>query len=83
MTWSILKLWFKLLDGIKNEIKAINCGKQNNYGKDPMNIKLSVWVIKMLQYKKLMFQKELTLIKQVHLKGMYALSLLAFWRCCD
>ena len=53
MTWSILKLWFKLLDGIKNEIKAINCGKQNNYGKDSMKIKLSVWVIKMLQYKKI------------------------------
>ena len=31
----------ELWDGIKNEIKAINGGKENNYGKDYMKIKFN------------------------------------------
>ena len=35
----VFKKYTELWDGIKNEIKAINGGKENNYGKDYMKIK--------------------------------------------
>ena len=35
----VFKKYIELWDGIKNEIKAINGGKENNYGKDYMKIK--------------------------------------------
>ena len=85
----LLRIYADVWDGIKNEIKAINGGEENNYGKDYMNIKFNsdddlpfnkqlkfhaitriissvfeeggklypqhfVWIIKMLQYEKLL-----------------------------
>ena len=35
----LLRIYADVWDGIKNEIKAINGGEENNYGKDYMNIK--------------------------------------------
>ena len=35
----VLKKYADVWDGIKNKIKAINGGKENNYGKDYMKIK--------------------------------------------
>ena len=37
----VLKKYAELWDGIKNEIKEINGGKENNYGKDYMKIKFN------------------------------------------
>ena len=37
----LLKKYADVWDGIKNEIKAINGGKENDYGKDYMKIKFS------------------------------------------
>ena len=37
----LLKKYADVWDGIKNEIKAINGGKENDYGKDYMKIKLN------------------------------------------
>ena len=37
----VFKKYTELWDGIKNEIKAINGGKENNYGKDYMKIKFN------------------------------------------
>ena len=37
----LLKKYVELWDGIKNEITAINCGKENNCGKDYMKIKFN------------------------------------------
>ena len=37
----VLKKYGELWDGIKNEIKEINGGKENNYGKDYMKIKFN------------------------------------------
>ena len=105
----VLKKYADVWDGIKNKIKAINGGKENDYGKDYMKIKFnsdddlplnkplkfhvmalivrSVFeggklypqvflddalyeLQKCCNTKKLMFQKELTLIKQVHQKNV-------------
>ena len=38
---ALLKKYADVWDGIKNEIKAINGGKENNYGKDNMKIKFN------------------------------------------
>ena len=38
---ALLKKYADVLDGIKNEIKAINGGKENDYGKDYMKIKFN------------------------------------------
>ena len=38
---ALLKKYADVWDGIKNEIKAINGGKENNYGKDFMKIKFN------------------------------------------
>ena len=35
----LLKKYTDVWDGIKNKIKTINGGKENDYGKDYMNIK--------------------------------------------
>ena len=35
----LLKKYADVWDGIKNKIKTINGGKENDYGKDYMNIK--------------------------------------------
>ena len=35
----VLKKYADVWDGIKNKIKAINGGKENDYGKDYMNIR--------------------------------------------
>ena len=35
----VLKKYANVWDGIKNKIKAINGGKENNYGKDYMKIR--------------------------------------------
>ena len=37
----LLKKYADVLDGIKNEIKAINGGKENDHGKDQMKIKFN------------------------------------------
>ena len=37
----LLKEYADVCDRIKNEIKAINGGEENNYGKDYMNIKFN------------------------------------------
>ena len=37
----LLKKYVDLWDGIKNEIKAINGGKENDYGKDYMKTKFT------------------------------------------
>ena len=37
----LLKKYADIWDKIKNEIKAINVGKENNYGKDYMKIKFN------------------------------------------
>ena len=37
----LLKKYAELCDGIKNKIKAINGGKENNHGKDYMKIKFN------------------------------------------
>ena len=37
----LLKKYADVWDGIKNEIKAINGGKENDYGKDNMKIKFN------------------------------------------
>ena len=37
----LLKKYEDVWDGIKNEIKAINGGKKNNYGKDYVKIKFN------------------------------------------
>ena len=37
----LLKKYADVWDGIKNEIKAINGGKENDYGKDYMKIKFN------------------------------------------
>ena len=37
----LLKAYVDVWDGIKNEIKAINGGKENNYRKDYMKIKFN------------------------------------------
>ena len=37
----LLKKYADVWDKIKNEIKAINVGKENNYGKDYMKIKFN------------------------------------------
>ena len=37
----LLKKYADVWDGIKNEIKAINGGEENNYGKDYMKIKFN------------------------------------------
>ena len=37
----LLKKYTDVWDGIKNEIKAINGGKENDYGKDYMKIKFN------------------------------------------
>ena len=37
----VLKKYTELWDGIKYEIKTINCGKENNYGKDYRKIKFN------------------------------------------
>ena len=37
----LLKKYADVLDGIKNEIKPINGGKKNDYGKDYMKIKFN------------------------------------------
>ena len=38
-TKKLLKKYADVWDGIKSEIKAINGGKENDYGKDYMKIK--------------------------------------------
>ena len=38
---ALLKKYADVLDGIKNEIRAINGGKENDYGKDYMKIKFN------------------------------------------
>ena len=38
---ALLKKYTDIWDGIKNEIKAINGGKENDYGKDYMKIKFN------------------------------------------
>ena len=64
---ALLKIYSHVWDGIKNEIKAINGGKENNCGKDDMKIKfdsdddLSLnKPLKLLQWRKLsdLFLKE-------------------------
>ena len=106
----LLKKYADVWNGVKNEIKAINGGAENNYGKDYMKnkfnsdnnlqlnkpLKFHVMTIiirsvfqeggklypqvfldtlyelqKCCNPKKLMFQKELTLIKQVYQKNGY------------
>ena len=37
----VLKKYADIWDGIKNKIKAINCDKENDYGKDYMKIKFN------------------------------------------
>ena len=37
----LLKKYADVWDGIKNEIKTLNCGKQNDYGKGYMKIKFN------------------------------------------
>ena len=37
----VLKKYADVLDGIKNKIKAINGGKENDYGKDDIKIKFN------------------------------------------
>ena len=37
----VTKTYANVWDGIKNEIKAINGGKENHYGKDYMKIKFN------------------------------------------
>ena len=37
----LLKKYIELWNGIKNEIKVMNCGKENNYWKDYMKIKFN------------------------------------------
>ena len=37
----LLKKYAEVWDGVKNEIKAINCGKENNYGKDYIKVKFN------------------------------------------
>ena len=101
----LTKNYVNLWDGIKNEIKTINGGEENNYGKYYMKIKfnqISRKRLKFMQWRqlsdlflknmvnfihsflneclyelyrcysteKLMFQMELTLIKQVHPKNV-------------
>ena len=95
---ALLKKYADVWDGIKNEIKAINGDKENDYGKDYMKIKFnsdddlplnkplkfhamtiiirSVFeeggklYLQVVLDDALMFQKELTLIKQVHQKNV-------------
>ena len=64
---ALLKIYSHVWAGIKNEIKAINGGKENNCGKDDMKIKfdsdddLSLnKPLKLLQWRKLsdLFLKE-------------------------
>ena len=38
---ALLKKWAAVWDKIKNEMKAINGGEENNYGKDYMKIKFN------------------------------------------
>ena len=94
----VLKKYADVWDGIKNKIKAINGGKENDYRKDYMKIKFnsdndlplnkplkfhamtiiirSVFeeggklYLQVVLDDALMFQKELTLIKQVHQKNV-------------
>ena len=94
----LLKKYADVWDGIKNEIKTINGGKENDYGKDYMKIKFnsdddlplnkplkfhamtiiirSVFeeggklYLQVVLDDALMFQKELTIIKQVHQKNV-------------
>ena len=40
-TNQLLKIYADVWDGIKNEIKAKNGGKENDYGKDYMKIKFN------------------------------------------
>ena len=37
----LLKKYAEVWDGVKNEIKAINCGKENVYGKDYTKVKFN------------------------------------------
>ena len=94
----LLKKYADVWDGIKNKIKAINGGKENDYRKDYMKIKFnsddglplnkplkfhamtiiirSVFeeggklYLQVVLDDALMFQKELTIIKQVHQKNV-------------
>ena len=94
----VLKNHTNVWNEIKNKIKAINSGKENDYGKDYMKIKFnsdddlplnkplkfhamtiiirSVFeeggklYLQVVLDDALMFQKELTLIKQVHQKNV-------------
>ena len=94
----LLKVYADVWDEIKNEIKAINSGKENDYGKDYIKIKFdsdddlplnkplkfhamtiiirSVFeeggklYLQVVLDDALMFQKELTIIKQVHQKNV-------------
>ena len=98
MKTELLKKHTGVWDGIKNKIKAINGGKENDYGKDYIKIKFNsddgLPLNKLLKFHAmtiiirsvfeeggklylqvvlddaLMFQKELTLIKQVHQKNV-------------
>ena len=38
---ALIKKYVDVWDGIKNEIKAINSGEENNYGKDYMKVKFN------------------------------------------
>ena len=61
---ALLKKYADVWDGIKNEIKAINGGKENDYGKDYMKIKFNSDDILPLN-KPLKFQAMTIIIKSV------------------
>ena len=120
----LLRIYADVWDGIKNEIKAINGGEENNYGKDYMNIKFNsdddlplnnqlkfhaitrvissvfeeggklypqhfVWIIKMLQYEKLLqvHQKYLCFVVidilkmlDLNLNRMFVTNVRMYWQ---
>ena len=65
---ALLKKYADIWDGIKNEIKAINSGKENNYGKDYMRTKFN-FDHDLLLNKPLKFYAMTIIIRSVFEKG--------------
>ena len=64
----LLKIYADVWDGIKNEIKAKNGGKENDYGKDYMKIKFNFYNELPLN-KSLKFYSMTIIIRSVFEKG--------------
>ena len=78
---ALLKKYADVWDGIKNEIKAINGDKENDYGKDYMKIKFNSDDDLLLK-KPLKFHAMTIIIRRVFEEGgkLYPQD---FFRCCN